>query len=438
MNVLLINQYYPPDRAPTGQYLQDLAQALDAHGHAVTVLCSRRGYEVAWSQAAVDRGSGRIRVLHLPVWSFVRARMLGRIAGDVSFLLLVLRRGLMIRPRPDLVLCLTTPPYLGLLGRFLAHVHGAVHAHWVMDVYPDALEAHGLLKRTAWAYRALEWLARHQWSDSRLLIALGPRMEDRLRHLCGRARVATQALWARAAVCRPVDARVVNRMRSERGWDRKWVLAYSGHLGRGHDLDGLVAALALGHPPGMRMAVPDTPAGRLLALQLQTRAPSVPIDLLPHAKESELAEHLATADVHLVSVRHGWDGIVVPSKLQGVMAIGRPVLILAPARAEVARWIRESGAGWVEEPDDTTGISLALRSMADHAERERRGAAASALAGRSFDRSAALARMLVLVERAGEGSSRRPTGLALAGCAERPMLPPGAYPSLQRKAGHAR
>ena len=141
MRFLLLNQFYPPDVAPTGQYLHDLAQTLVERGHAVRVLCSRRSYDGGADYAANETLNG-VQIHRLRAFGFGRRGFAGKLLDYASFYLLLALRLFFTKYKPDVILALTTPPYIGLLARFAARFHGCRHAHWVMDLYPDVLEAH--------------------------------------------------------------------------------------------------------------------------------------------------------------------------------------------------------------------------------------------------------------------------------------------------------
>jgi len=176
---LLLNQFYPPDPAPTGRYLHDLARALVARGHRVRVLCSRNGYDGRARYPARETIDG-VEVIRLRATGFGRRGFLGRTADYASFYLSVLAAVLFGRDRPGLVLSLTTPPYLGLLAKVAAGKARCPRVHWIMDLYPDVLFAHGLVRGGALAERMLRGLTRFEFRGAAEVIALGPCMAGRV------------------------------------------------------------------------------------------------------------------------------------------------------------------------------------------------------------------------------------------------------------------
>jgi glycosyltransferase involved in cell wall biosynthesis len=128
--------------------------------------------------------------------------------------------------------------------------------------------------------------------------------------------------------------------------------------------------------------------------------PKVPpsTSLHPYVPHDLLAAHLASGDVHLASLEPAWDGMMVPSKLQGIFAAGRPVLFTGSRTCSIGRWILESGAGWVCVPGDIEGHVLAMQQALDPIERSRRGQAALAFAAAHFKQQKNVAQIIGWLE----------------------------------------
>ena len=357
--------------APTGQVLSDLAATLEARGHQVAVVHSRARYGA--------RG------------------LLSRVAAEAAFFAraaVAAGRG----PRPDLVLSLTTPPFIGLLGRAVARRRRAAHVHWVMDVYPDALAAHGWLAPGRLVFRALGALARRQLRGAAQVITLGAAQRARVAPYAD-GPLATVPLWSAAAG--PAPAEAVAAARAARGWAAgELVLLYCGNLGRGHRADEFLEAARRLGASGPRWAFAGGGARMDGVRSCAAAAPRARIQVLPYVARAELAALLAAGDVHLCSVRDEWSGLIVPSKLQAAFSASRPVIFVGRADSDPGRWLEESGGGWRVDAGDVAGLLRALEAAADPSERERRGAAARAYAERHFDRSANCARIALLLENA--------------------------------------
>lgn len=407
MHLVLLNQYCVPDMAPTGQVLFDLARSLVARGHRVTVLCSRRSYDGDCSYPAREVRDG-VAIERLPAFGFGRRSFLGKLLDYASFYVLLAIRLLFLRPRPSLILALTTPPYVGLLAKAVGWVRRIPHAHWVMDLYPDVMVAHGMLGPQSLLRRVLARLTRWELRGSAATLALGPDMAERLAAY-SQTTVPWVPLWGDGAL-QPWPAGKPNRLREARGWDAETlVLMYSGNMGLGHRFgEFLACARELRDDPTVRWVFAGGGKRRGEVEAAVAADSSLPIALLPYAPLGELAEHLASADVLLASLEPAWQGCMVPSKLQGVFAVGRPVIFVGAPDNSLATWITAAGAGWVVPPDDLPALAAAVAAARNPAERHRRGQAAREYATTHFDQQVNCLRIADLLQNSVPPAPRTP------------------------------
>lgn len=390
MNFLLLNQYYPPDTAPTGHYLHDVAKRLVQRGHTVTVMCSQRSYN-GNERYALEEVRDGVNIHRIRASGFGRRHGVGKLVDYASFYITLAIRLFSPQCRPDLLFALTTPPYLGLLAAWAARFKGCVHAHWVMDVYPDVLAAHGSCSSRSMLYRFLAWLTRREVRDTPLMVALGDDMAERLRAYAPVAAdpslVLSLPLWCDPNL-QPWPSEKALPFRGQQGWgDGDVVLMYSGNMGRGHRMrEFLEAAARVSNERNLHWVFAGGGKRRSEVEDFQRTHPEVQLRLLPYAPAEQLCEHLCSADVHLASLDAAWQGCMVPSKLQGIFAVGRPVLFVGGRQNSIAQWVERSGGGWVVEPDDVAGLVAAVRRAENREERGRRGRAARAFAESHFDR----------------------------------------------------
>jgi glycosyltransferase involved in cell wall biosynthesis len=396
VRVLLVNQFYPPDMAPTGQHLHDLARALVARGHEVTVTCSRRSYDGGGSYPAEETLDG-VAVRRLKAFGFGRQGKT-RAADYLSFHARLLTAGWIRKGRWDVALSLTTPPYVGwTVGRAVGK--DTAQACWVMDLYPNALAAHGSVSTAARRYRALQALTRRQLARTRLVLALGSHMADRLRpYVTQQTRLDWVPLWGSVDATQATPESI-EAVRARRGWrNEDVVFLYSGNMGLGHRLqEFLEAATTTG--ANVTWAFAGGGQRRPEVEAFKATHPSARIQLLPYVPREELAQSLAAADVHLVSLRRPWQGLVVPSKLPAAFSMSRSVIFVGPGDSEPADWIREANGGWAVEEGDSDALRKAVQEATDPGTRQKRGEAAQAFARDHFDRERNVGRITELLER---------------------------------------
>lgn len=396
MRFLVLNQFYPPDPAPTGRYLHAVATELVGRGHDVRVVCSRKAYGTG-----EDLGPGQVldgvdvrRVRGAPM---AGASLVSRAADHLLYFAQAASQATFRSPPADLVLAATSPPFLGLAAAFAGRWRGLTHAEWTMDVYPDVLQAHWAKGEHGWADRLLDALARFQLGRAELVLTLGPAMAGRVaRHLSGRTRLETIPLWSE------LDADHGDGdsdWRARRGWtEEDLVLLYSGNMGRGHRFgEFLEAARRLGPAGPIWAFVGDGPR-RMEVERFHREHPAARIQMLPYVAVADVGPSLSSADVHLVSLSKRWEGLIVPSKLQAAFSIGRPVVFVGPAENDAANWIRESGGGWIVEEGDVEALLRAIQEAGSPAERARRGQKARDYARDHFDVERNRARVADLLE----------------------------------------
>jgi glycosyltransferase involved in cell wall biosynthesis len=396
VRLLLVNEFYPPDVAPTGRFLHALATTLVGRGHAVRVLASRALYATGVPGLPAEELRDGVAV-HRVGTGAARRGLLRRATQAASFLGRT-AYGAPASERPDVVVALTSPPFLGCAAARAARRHGARLVHWVMDAYPDALAAHGLLRPHGPVYALLRALARRAYARAALVVTLGPFMAARLRPLLGAAtRLESVPLWGEAAGAGDADA--ARALRRALGWsDGDLVLLYSGNMGRGHRLgEFLEAARRLG-ARGPRFVFAGGGARRSEVEAFAAAHPTARLELAAYAGDDAHRARLLAGDVHLASLATPWQGVIAPSKLQAAFALARPVLFVGPPDNEAAAWLRESGGGWSVAEGDVDALVGAVAAARDAGERARRGAAASAYARAHFDRERNLARLAACIE----------------------------------------
>ena len=181
MKHILINQYFPPDAAPTGLMLELVAKELVDLGHEVTILCAKGRYAGESGDlrdAEPGDKSPPYRIIRLGATGFGRRTFLGKLVDYAGFYLGAAWHLLFRCPCPDRMVALTTPPYLSVLVRFCSKLRRCAHAHWVMDLYPDVMVAHGMISSRGTPYRFLSYLTRWGFGGRRCtgVWSLGPDM----------------------------------------------------------------------------------------------------------------------------------------------------------------------------------------------------------------------------------------------------------------------
>ncbi len=348
MNILLLNQFYLPDPAPTGKLVADLAERLAASGDNVTVVCGQSAYSggPAPSAPGKDETHGRLRIVRLPAFRFSHGWR-GRLLAYASFFFGALLRSMRM-PAPDVVVTLTTPPLLPVVGAFTKKLRGARHVIWEMDVYPDVAVDLGIMKAGSAAARLAGTVLDYCRRNADCLIALGDCMRLRLLNRGipdGIIRVAEN--WA--------DSREIPQQPFPK--DGPLTVLYSGNLGLAHDVETIAGALDV---PGCRFVFRGGGPQRAALERHCRQRGHGNVEFVPYASRDALAEGFGNADLCLVTQKASCCGSVVPSKLYTVMAAGRPVLFIGPGAATPAQVVKRHHCGWQIEPGDVASLRSLL------------------------------------------------------------------------------
>ncbi len=351
MRILLLNQFFWPDSAATSQFLTDLARGLAERGHEVFAIASEgSGYAPEDLSDPPTVQIDRVRTTR-----FVRGP-LGRVLSYGSFFASCVVRGLTV-PRPDLVITLTTPPLLSLIGNVLRLLRGSRHFIWEMDVYPDVAVDLAYFKAGGLLDRITGLLADFSRRRADGILALGPCMKDRL---VGRGipadRIHIAENWADGALIQPVPHPKA---------EKRLTVLYSGNLGLAHDVETILAAMEQVEQEGSFRFVfaGGGPRRQKLAADCQARGISS-AEFWPYSAKTKLGKSLGAGDVGLVTQRTSCIGSVVPSKVYGLLAAGRPILYIGPPNSTAALLIAKHACGWQVDCNDSETLVTLLRFLA--------------------------------------------------------------------------
>lgn len=239
----------------------------------------------------------------------------------------------------------------------------------IEDVYPDAMFAAGLMKPGSVMARMAGWLTARLYRAAERVIVLGrdmeqlvsSRLKDRADHL---VRIPN---WAETGAITP-ECRASNLLLKELGFVDRFVVQYSGTMGRTHGLETVLeAAEKLSHRDDIRFLFIGSGAKKNVVDQAAARLPNVVV--LPVRDRNQLSTSLNACDVSIISFIPGMAGVSVPSRMYNIFAAGKPVIAVADSHSELALVVEEDDLGWVVPPLDPSGIVNAILDAAAGADR---------------------------------------------------------------------
>jgi glycosyltransferase involved in cell wall biosynthesis len=389
VRILFVNLYFPPDAAGSAYILGELAEDLAA-SHDVCVVVGRPSYN---AQRTTYQPAG-VRVIRVPSAAFDRSRLTGRALNYATFTVLAAIRASFVR-RPDLIVTMTDPPVIGVIGAICALRHRRPFVQISHDVYPDIAIALGKLRNPVLAalWRLSNRLVRRTAS---LIIVVGRDMQEKLAAQGVPAdKLAFVPTWG---LRQEVDDEGVRETRDRLGWANRFVVMHAGNMGPAQHLETLLdAAERLREHEDTRVVFLGDGAAKTSLVRKAERRGLHNVEFLAYLPKTEAQALMAAADVHVVSLAPGLWGCAAPSKTYGIMAAGRPFVAAVDPGSEPARIIEEFGCGETVPAGDGGELAAALgrmrhESLGELGERGRVGF------GVRYERSAATSRTQRLLE----------------------------------------
>ena len=358
VHILLLNEYFPPDTSATAKCAAQVAEALSVN-HRVTVLAGRPSYDPTETHPPYflrREVRGNLAIERVGSTAYPRFQMRRRVSNYLTYLALAVPMALSIPS--DIVLAMTDPPIEGIVGAIVARLSGRPFVYNIRDMYPDMAVGGSIVRSGSFTAR---WEAMHRWAlrQAARVIVLGQDMRDRIIAKGvdpGRVVVSRDGIAIPESVPSP-DNSVAREIRG----DFRFALVHAGNLGFYGAWQTLISAVRMLENEGVGLVFIGEGA---MKPQVEAMAQGCSaIRFLPFRPASEVPQVLSSGDMHIVTVKRGLEGVVVPSKLYPTLAAGRPVLGIAPEECDVVRTIRSSGCGIAANPDDPASVAEAIRGV---------------------------------------------------------------------------
>jgi glycosyltransferase involved in cell wall biosynthesis len=409
MRVIFLNRYFYPDHSATSQMLSDLAFFLAGAGYEVSVVTSCQRYDDAAAKLPLRQRIDGVEVQRVRTTRFGRDRLVGRVLDYATFYLTAGWNLWRLARAGDVVVAKTDPPLISVVAAMVARWRGAKLVNWVQDVVPEVAEALGVRALAGPQAGLLRRLRDAAFRSAAANVVLSERMAevvarageqiDRERARSHKNRIHVIANWADMEAIRPVAA-ADNPLRCEWGLEDKFVVCYSGNMGRVHEFDTILdAAQSLASKAEVIEFLFIGGGAQRRMIEDEVRRRTLPnVQFRPYQDRAALSFSLGVGDVHLVSQRPEVEGYVFPSKLYGILAAGRPVVFIGDAQGEISVLVEREGIGVAVRQGDAAGLAEQLLRLAgDAALREAMGARARALLCERYDKRIAFKAWLELL-----------------------------------------
>jgi len=362
---LIISEPFYPQVAAIGQLLTDLSEDLIKAGYQVKVVTGNP-YNIFGKKNRIPGKENYkgIEIIRLRNTTFSKYRMTGRVLNYLTFHFLVYLNVLFCE-RPDLVFVLSTPPFISFSGLMLKILKGSKVIYNVQDLFPDLAVELGELKNKLFI-GFLKRLSKLIVCNVDKVVVVGEYMEKKIREelLSGRSinnHIITIHNWADGNKIKILEDKEAENNYLKKKWELegKFVVLYSGNIGYLHEFDTIISAAECLAKEGMKEIVFVFIGEGIKKNYIEEKVRGKDLNnilFFPYQSREMLTYSLGLADVSLVTLEKGFEGMVVPSKIYGILASGRPVIAVVGGESEIVEIIREGKCGKIVKIGDCEAL----------------------------------------------------------------------------------
>jgi len=361
ISLSIITQFYPPDFAATGQFVEELAMRLSERID-VQVFTGQPSYAYDTAEAPDEEIKNGVKVKRSRVTHTRK-----RIGRTLSSLLFCVHSALHLfnkKNRGDIVLFVSEPPYLQTLGYIANYLFNLSYACLVYDLYPDVAVELGVVSANHWVVRFWNAVNRRVWLQAASIIVPSETMKQRITNRFPELsqKITVIHNWADPTWIKPL-AKQDNSFAHIHNLVEKFTVLYSGNMGRCHDMDTILkAAQELSNEPVQFVFIGGGPKREVCIKTVQEWGLSNCL-FLPYQDKSALPQSLTACDLSLVSIDVGMEGLVAPSKFYSAVSSGNPVAVICEPHSYLRQLVAEARCGAAFNNGDSKGLAEFIRYL---------------------------------------------------------------------------
>lgn len=376
--VLILTHLFYPELVATGQNLTELGEGLANLGVDIEVICAPPtilGREEPVPKFLVYHG---MKIRRVWATNFPKLFFLGMLLNHLSFAVSAFFY-LLFHSSHRPLLVVTNPPFLGIISALLKLMKGTPFIYLVHDVYPDTPIKLGVMSKNGLVSKVWVRLNRFILKQAAEIIVIGRCMQGIILEKGGGGdnlsqKVRMIPVWGDERNIQPVR-RDENPFIKKWNLEGKFVVSYSGNMGRAHDMETIMAAAKemAGNPDIVFVFIGDGYKKKWMKKYAQT-ANLTNCQFHNYVDRADLRYSISCAHVGLVSLLPGQEGLSVPSKVFSLLCAGVPAIGIMTPKSEIAAVIKENDCGLVVEPGDVKGLVIAINKLYQQPEiREKKG-----------------------------------------------------------------
>lgn len=364
VNVSIITEFFPPDYAATGQLIEELVKQLDKQGVGIRVFTGQPGYAFSTDNAPSLEQLGQVHVQRSRSTRMWLHRIRGKAINGVFFTLRAFLHIIKNCHHGNVFLLTSAPPFLPLAG-YVAHLLLKFpYICLIYDLYPDIAIALGVISKNHWLAKFWWAINRKTWQKSQAIIVLSPDMKRRIIDICPEVadKISVIHSWGNPQLILPI-VKADNWFAKEHDLVDKFIVLYSGNMGRCHDLNTILAAAQQLRTEDIKFVCIGGGNKRESFIQDVTRLGLENFLFLPYQEKSVLPYSLTACDLSLVSVEAGLESLVAPSKLYPALAAGRPIAVICPENSYLNQLIKDGKFGTTIRNGDSEALVAFIRKL---------------------------------------------------------------------------
>jgi len=362
-SIVFINRYFYPDHSATSQLLSDLVFHLADCGQNVKVITSRQLYEDTHSDLPGIEKIGAVSVTRIWATHFGRGNLFGRALDYLSFYISAFFVLFRMINKDDYVVAKTDPPMISVIASFITRLKSAKLINWTQDLFPEVGTELGV-KILEYAKPVLLNLRNSALKNAWMNVVIGETMKDKLvASGVDNSKIMIIPNWSNGEMVYPVPASE-NPLRKEWGLMDKFVIGYSGNMGRAHEFETIlgIAESFKNDQEFLFLFIGGGAKKQWIENEAQNRGLKN-IVFKPYQNRDILHLSLSLPDIHFISLLPNLEGLIVPSKYFGVAAAGRPCLFIGDSGGEISKILKHSNCGYTICPGDVKKGEDFIRSL---------------------------------------------------------------------------
>ncbi|MAU56090.1 MAG: hypothetical protein CL899_04010 [Dehalococcoidia bacterium] len=398
--VMIINQYYAPDVASSGQLIADLCEGLVEVGHEVTVVCSQPSYDEEVEEAPHFEELDGVKIHRVRMRGTTgRRSIVLRTLGYIRFLIFSwwIARGLVSGNKYDVVVAFSNPPFVGVVGALIARKGSIPFLSVLYDIHPDIVRSTNWINLPKVVFSLWEQITCWILSQASSVVVLGQGMKQTL---IDTKKVNSEAInvipvWARPEfdIGQEPDPETKSRFAIS---DEEFIVTFAGNIGIMQPIEHVLDAAERLRTCNVRFLFLGGGVGFERISDLVAKKNLSNVTILSYQPFTEFKNLLLSSDVCLVTLADGMEKLSVPSRAYTFLSAGKPIIAVMNVNSDVSVLVSDTKSGWVV--DSGIDLSKLLESLVvNNVELIERGTNASNCYKQGFTKQIAIRKFSELI-----------------------------------------